>query len=287
MLRFSLLPLALACAILPAHAADKVERRCGWFEYPSPANATLTDRHGTWTIGTQGGYQAQGDWPPHFPEGQWISTNGEYGYGCSCFTASVDPDSRRLNHLSKASARPLDACHNDPALQEPTSQQAELKPAAPAAGKNVQVHQARGFSFSYPKGWTVSQNGECLRLMEPGPRNKQEDYTVQLCIQHGTLQQATEALSFSLDDGIWMRHAGMQLESPVDLFDGPGWKGMQAVQACGIGDEETGWHAAGGDCMVALVDNGRTQVLFDTLGYYQEFDVVSAIIRSIRFEQKM
>lgn len=285
MLRLSLLLLALASPILPAYAADKVERRCGWFERPSPANATLTDRDGTWTIGTQGGYQAQGDWPPHFAEGQWIATNGEYGYGCSCFTASVDTESRRLNHLTKTSARPLAACRNDPSLQEPTSRQAS--PQQAAAQSSLKVYQAEGFSFSYPKGWAVSQHQECLRLTAPGSRSKEEEYTVQLCVQHGTLEQATEQMVFSLDDGVWMRHAGMQSASPVDLFNGPGWKGMQAVQVCGIGDEETGWHAAGGDCLMAIVYTPRIQLLFDTLGYYQEFDIVSAIVRSVRFVEKL
>ncbi len=50
-----LLALTLACLALPAHAAAKVERRCGWFENPTPANATLTDRDGTWEIASQGG----------------------------------------------------------------------------------------------------------------------------------------------------------------------------------------------------------------------------------------
>ena len=55
---------ALICTLLtllalPASAAPaKVERRCGWFENPTPANATLTDRDGVWEIASQGGYQA-------------------------------------------------------------------------------------------------------------------------------------------------------------------------------------------------------------------------------------
>lgn len=37
-------------------AADKTELRCGWFDNPSPANATLLDGDGEWIIGMQGGH---------------------------------------------------------------------------------------------------------------------------------------------------------------------------------------------------------------------------------------
>lgn len=44
-------------------AGNRLETRCGWFANPTPANAWLLDRHGQWTIGLQGGYQAEGNWP--------------------------------------------------------------------------------------------------------------------------------------------------------------------------------------------------------------------------------
>ncbi len=84
---------ALTCIIFiicsaSSHAA---ERRCGWFENPTPANATLTDRNGMWEIATQGGYQAEGDWPD-FSANRWVRTgNGNYGYGCACINFSPNP----------------------------------------------------------------------------------------------------------------------------------------------------------------------------------------------------
>ncbi|HRB21197.1 MAG TPA: DUF4087 domain-containing protein [Nitrosomonas sp.] len=50
-----------------------VEKICGWFDNPTPANAWLTDHHGEWTIAVQGGYQAEGDWPS-FSDSQPIFT---------------------------------------------------------------------------------------------------------------------------------------------------------------------------------------------------------------------
>lgn len=273
-----LFALALACLAVPAHAAAKVERRCGWFENPTPANATLTDRDGTWEIASQGGYQAEGDWP-QFSDAQWVRTNGHYGYGCGCMTASADPDTHRLDNLTKATARPLAACRNDKSLREPEN---PLAPAPSSKGATTS-YQAKGFHFSYPKGWKVKKAGECLNINQP-KTNSNEEYTLNLCVQHGTLEQAADSMIFSLEDGVWMRSAGMDSPSPVDLIEGPGWKGMQTTQTCGVGDAETGFHAAGGTCLMAIVYNANTQLLFDSVGYYQDFDTLGAIIRSVRFD---
>ncbi|CAD5199172.1 DUF4087 domain-containing protein [Pseudomonas sp. FEN] len=282
-IQFSLLTLALTCVILPVHATDKVERRCGWFENPTAANATLTDRDGTWEIATQGGYQAEGAWP-QFSDAQWVRTNGHYGYGCGCMTASADPETHRLNHLSNAIARPLAACRNDTTLHEPENPLAPRPPDVPASAKNMKPYQAEGFSFNYPKGWKVSKHKECLNLNQPKPRAN-EEYTLNLCVQHGTLQQAADSMIFSQEDGVWMRSAGMDSPSPVDIIEGPGWKGMQTTQTCGVGDEASGFHAAGGTCLMAIVYNDKTQLLFDTVGYYQDFDTIGTIIRSVRFDE--
>src|SRR5690348_8019506 len=64
----------------------QTQNRCGWFYNPTPGNAWLFDRDGEWTIGVQGGPQADGDWP-NFRE-QWVETNGGYGYGCGCFSVN-------------------------------------------------------------------------------------------------------------------------------------------------------------------------------------------------------
>lgn len=76
----------LAAAILfgltwtPAVAADagQIERRCDWFENPTPGNATLADREGRWEIATQGGQRAEGD-RPDFSDAPWVETNAHHG----------------------------------------------------------------------------------------------------------------------------------------------------------------------------------------------------------------
>ena len=106
----------------PVHAQDsaasRFETRCGWFSNPTPANAWLDDKDGQWTIGVQGGRQADGDWPD-FKPGEWVRTNGNYGYGCACLQARVDRKTLDVLEIKGAHARPLLACRKDGALHEP------------------------------------------------------------------------------------------------------------------------------------------------------------------------
>jgi hypothetical protein len=94
----------------------KFETRCGWFSNPTPANAWLHDRDAQWTIGIQGGYQAEGDWPDFGPK-QWIETNVHYGYGCACLRLRVDRSTHRVIEIESAKARPLSACRCDRKLK--------------------------------------------------------------------------------------------------------------------------------------------------------------------------
>jgi Protein of unknown function (DUF4087) len=94
------------------------ETRCGWFTNPTPANAWLYDRDGEWIIGTQGGHQAEGDWPTFKPR-QWVHTNGSsYGYGCACLHVRVDKQTREVAEIKSSRARALGQCRQDPALKK-------------------------------------------------------------------------------------------------------------------------------------------------------------------------
>jgi hypothetical protein len=99
-----------------APAAEQVERRCGWFSNPTPANASLLDREGEWVIGVQGGHQAKGDWPD-FGRRQWVETNVHYGYGCACLRLRVNRETHEVIEIESARARPLAICRRDRSLR--------------------------------------------------------------------------------------------------------------------------------------------------------------------------
>ncbi|MCT7979007.1 DUF4087 domain-containing protein [Laspinema olomoucense] len=107
--------LALISTTLPAQAT---ELRCGWLHNPTPANWWLTDKDASWTIGAQGGYQAQG--MENIPEGlsaeQFVRTNGYYGYGCACLEVVTDSERQRIVRIEGGEALELSVCSTDPDL---------------------------------------------------------------------------------------------------------------------------------------------------------------------------
>lgn len=122
----NLIALFLLLAIVFVHShprtsdaatLEKSEMRCGWFSNPTPANASLYDRDREWTIGVQGGYQAEGDWPD-FSGKEWVETNVHYGYGCACLRVRVDRATERVINIESSRVRPLSVCRRDRALRK-------------------------------------------------------------------------------------------------------------------------------------------------------------------------
>jgi len=94
------------------------QTRCGWFDNPSPQNASLFDRDGEWGIAQQGGPQARGNWPGPFAAARWVRTGaGSYGYGCACLQVTVDAESGSVREILSSAVKPLAACRRDPALK--------------------------------------------------------------------------------------------------------------------------------------------------------------------------
>lgn len=129
---FALLFLGSACA-----QAEKIETRCGWFQNPTPGNAYLTDKDGTWMISSQSGMdqQAEGEWP-NIPQADdpeqfendptWVHQNaGSYGYGCACMTVVTDAHktdqygNKRILKIISSEAKTLKDCRQDKNLKEP------------------------------------------------------------------------------------------------------------------------------------------------------------------------
>jgi hypothetical protein len=111
--------LAAAPGLLGQPAVAAPETICGWFDNPTPGNASLWDKDGEWTIGVQGDFQADGDWPGPFGSKQWVSSgNADYGYGCACVTAELDHDQQNVLKIVSSKVKPLSACRKDPALKQ-------------------------------------------------------------------------------------------------------------------------------------------------------------------------
>jgi hypothetical protein len=95
-------------------------RRCGWLHNPTPANWWLVDGDGQWILGSQGSEPVAGmDEMPDMSSGEWVETNGHYGYGCACMDMVVDPAGGDVLKVSKAARKPLAQCRADPKLPDP------------------------------------------------------------------------------------------------------------------------------------------------------------------------
>ena len=104
-----------AAAQAPVHAQAAL--RCGWFDNPSPGNASLFDKDGEWTVAIQGGRQATGDWPS-FKHGQVVRKGqGTYGFGCACLKAEVDAGEKDVLVILGSETKPLASCRRDPVLK--------------------------------------------------------------------------------------------------------------------------------------------------------------------------
>jgi hypothetical protein len=106
-----------AALIVLAAGGAAAETRCGWIDNPTPANWWLTDAAGEWTIAVQGGHQAGGmDRIPDLTAGDWVATNGSYGYGCTCMDVAADPGQARIVAIFDVRPLPMSRCTGDPAL---------------------------------------------------------------------------------------------------------------------------------------------------------------------------
>ena len=104
----------------PPKAIAAEGRRCGWLHNPTPANWWLTDRDGEWVLGSQGSEPVPGmDDMPDMSGGEWVETNGHYGYGCACIDMVVDPASGDVLRISAATPKPLAQCRRDKSLPNP------------------------------------------------------------------------------------------------------------------------------------------------------------------------
>lgn len=120
---FGLLPLAALSLAVPTTAAPTktpaAQNRCGWISNPTPANWSLIDRDGEWTMGVQGGYQMPDSSFDRLPDHgrQWVHKNtANYGYGCGCLSVAVAPSTKRITRVYSGRALPLAQCRTDKRL---------------------------------------------------------------------------------------------------------------------------------------------------------------------------
>ena len=118
--RMALAIAALAFALSGgAHAAaPEASKTTVSVSLPAPGNAWLIDPDAQWTVGLQGGHQAEGPWPEPPSQRDWVKHEGDprgYGYGCACLKVVTGPD-QSIARILSAKGKPLAQCRRDRAL---------------------------------------------------------------------------------------------------------------------------------------------------------------------------
>jgi hypothetical protein len=102
-------------------SSSTAENRCGWLQNPTPGNWWLDDADASWTMMTQGGgYEPEGmDIIPDISEGDYVRTNGNYGYACACMEVETDADEERITRILSFRQLSISKCENDNNLDDP------------------------------------------------------------------------------------------------------------------------------------------------------------------------
>jgi uncharacterized protein len=163
---------------------------------------------------------------------------------------------------------------------------AELSPPDSTARKIFRDRKL-GISFSYgadrkaAKGCRGSPN--CVALLAPG--GSIDSYLLAFEVFGGPLEKvAVDQSVFVKKDGAWIAR-GRSAERPAEPISGKDWRGIQAVVDCGVSDPETGFHAEAGECLWAVLSNGRRSVVVDSQGLTGNDAASLETIRSFRFER--
>lgn len=143
-----------------------------------------------------------------------------------------------------------------------------------------------GIQFIYPSNRTVhiDKNNIEIRgfLMPDGT-----DYVIHFKLGRGGLEKAIKETEIFEErkKGQWVATIG-RFDNPLaEKISGGGWNGLKTNITCGISDKETGFHAAAGECLWALISDGKLYLLADTQGIIGLDDNTMKTLMSIKFTE--
>jgi hypothetical protein len=127
-MRTKTLILSLAVSLTTASTLLAEENRCGWIQNPTPGNYWLDDRDGSWMLLAQGSQEEPVGMEnmPDFSAGDFVKTNGYYGYACGCMKVETERSSNygdsfigRITAIYSVKQLPIGKCSNDKTLPKP------------------------------------------------------------------------------------------------------------------------------------------------------------------------
>lgn len=187
----------------------------------------------------------------------------------------------RFGVVAVLAALGIAGCQQAPAVAAPEP------PAAAPTGP--QASTALGVAFDHAAGLrTRPCDGaapRCVVLFDSAAEEFMRDlFTVQVFAGPLEAVAAAEGGFERNAEGRLMTTFGRFESVPVEAFEVNGRSGLRATITCGISDPETGFHAAGGECLWAVVSDGAQSVVISSSGFPNGLEAAEAAVRSVRFK---
>ena len=132
----------------------------------------------------------------------------------------------------------------------------------------------------FPPNWRISPSGEgSWGAYDP----QRAGGDIRITVANMKLEEmAAEDVLFEKKDGVWYKK-GRVGAVPVQSIAGSNWKGFYGVANCGIDVEENGFSPVAGECMQAIVTNGKWSAMIETDGKIDPGWVLENIVLKVRF----
>ena len=182
-----------------------------------------------------------------------------------------------LGFVAVLTALGMAGCQEPAAVAAPEAPQAAPRPPA-----------GPGFAFDRAAGLQMrpcdEETPRCIILFDPAAEEFMRDLlSVQAYAGPLETVAAAEAGFVRNAEGRLITTYGRFEPVAVEPFKVNGRPGLRAVVTCGISDPETGFHAAAGECLWAVVSDGAQSVVISSSGFGNGLEAGELAVGSIRF----
>lgn len=175
-------------------------------------------------------------------------------------------------------------CRNESCLEAAYTERLRTLGAGRQEQWSVFRDAGLGLAFSYPsamepvQGCHASRN--CVALVS-GKSKLPDAYAVALEVFDGNLETVAARNAVFVRNSNGWTAKGRFGERKAERLTAADWTGLKSVVDCGVSDS-AGFHAAGGECLWAVLSDGRRSVVIDTQGTVPADGEWMRLIESVR-----
>ena len=125
---------------------------------------------------------------------------------------------------------------------------------------------------------------DCILLKKKIPKNESNNWDLKICQHSGTFDETLKRTNFLKIGSDWYATGSMDQHPAQFEKDRSGHILLETVNSptCGIFQENTGFHAAGGQCYSSLVGCEGNYATLESSGIFTDFSALKKITRSIK-----